>query len=109
MALLVVVNLRKDKKLVARADRHTEPTHHCEGETGVRIWALSDIHTDKAENLKWIQDLPSAEQTDQLSIPFFPDGEGCLRGIKLTLKLKCWDFSDLEDCSPDAQGFRMMF
>ena len=32
----------------------------------MRIWALSDIHTDKAENLKWIEGLSPAEQLDRI-------------------------------------------
>ncbi|CAE7607267.1 Pacrg [Symbiodinium natans] len=49
----------KDKTLVARARGDAGPLQQQPRE--VRIWAISDIHTDKAENMKWIQDLAPAE------------------------------------------------
>ena len=56
---------RKDKKLAVLAkDVKTSQLAEVEGE--VRIWALSDIHTDKAENMKWIEGLSPAEQLDTI-------------------------------------------
>ncbi|CAE7439971.1 Pacrg [Symbiodinium microadriaticum] len=50
----------KDKKLAVLA-KDAKTSQLGEGEGEVRIWALSDIHTDKAENMKWIEGLSPAE------------------------------------------------
>ena len=56
---------RKDKKLAVLA-KDAKTSQLGEGEGEVRIWALSDIHTDKAENMKWIEGLSPAEQLDRI-------------------------------------------
>jgi len=56
--------LRKDKELLARIaakDINQDPAGKLPPVVGPRLWAMSDIHTDKKENMQWVLDLDPRE------------------------------------------------
>ena len=56
--------LRKDKELLARIaakDINQDAAGKLPPVVGPRLWAMSDIHTDKKENMQWVLDLDPRE------------------------------------------------
>ena len=63
--IVILFVLRKDKELlerIAAKDINQDAAGKFPpGPRGPRLWAMSDIHTDKKENMQWVEDLDPQE------------------------------------------------